>query len=53
VPTQTFPPTHLIAEVPGYAPSWGMAYDPSTRSIVYVAKISFDCDIELLHLVRQ
>ncbi|HEX4156862.1 MAG TPA: winged helix-turn-helix domain-containing protein [Rhizomicrobium sp.] len=44
---------HFMAEVPNYASSWGMAWDPSSQTVVYVARISMDSDIELLHLVRQ
>jgi hypothetical protein len=45
--------SHVMAQVPGYAFNNGFGWDRTSHSPVYVASLSLDADIELLHLARH
>jgi Tol biopolymer transport system component len=46
-------PPRVLAQVPDYAWSDGFEVDPVTGTVIYVAKLSADSDIEILHLAKQ
>jgi Tol biopolymer transport system component len=45
--------SHLLAQIPNYVFDGGLGWDPTSRSLVYVAYLAMDADIELLHLARR
>lgn len=44
---------HLLARIPDCSCDSGVAWDPTSHSLIYIAGISLDADIELLHLARH
>ena len=45
--------SHILAQAPNYVFDGGLGWDPTTHSLAYVAYLSMDADIELLHLARR